>query len=82
MYSSSNVPDSPKRAMKVFYRSVIKPHILLEENNTSLEELYLPPSAVQDFHHALINKTMLLPPSARRFNDWEVSLLDRPPKSR
>ena len=63
--------------MKVFYRKIVKPQILLEENSTSLEELYLPVMALEKFRAALIDKTMMLPPSAREFQEWEVSLLDR-----
>lgn len=67
----------PRRAMKVFYQSAAKPQKMLEGNSTSLEELYLPTPVLEKFTIALANKTLTLPPSARKFQDWNVGLLDR-----
>ena len=63
--------------MKIFYKDVDNPQELLHNNQTSMEELELPSTSLADFRAALVNSTSLLPGSARKFQDWQVGLLDR-----
>ena len=63
--------------MKIFYRVVADAQMLLDEQSTSLEELYLPDSALHDFLLALEASRSLLPLTARNFKEWKVGLLDR-----
>ena len=63
--------------MKVFYRSEPNVQETLDENSASVEELFLPRLILKDFSHTLERSNNLLPPSARKFQTWNVALLDR-----
>lgn len=63
--------------MKIFYRPVPNAQDLLDKNSVTMEELVIPDQILQDFRHALIKSTDLLPISARKFQEWDVALLDR-----
>jgi hypothetical protein len=63
--------------MKIFYQPVDDPQKLLKEQSNSVEELYLPSSILQEFMTMLKQSTMLLPQSARNFQEWCVGLLER-----
>lgn len=65
------------RALKIFYQETNNAQKLLDEHQASLEELPLPESVFQSFRNALIQSTDLLPPSARKFQDWTIGLMDR-----
>jgi hypothetical protein len=67
----------PHVGMKIFYQSVDDPQKLLREQSNLVEELYLPPSILQEFMTMLKQSTMLLPQSARSFQEWSVGLLER-----
>lgn len=53
------------------------PQKLLDEHQASLEELPLPGPIFESFKKALIESTDLLPPSARKFQDWSIGMIDR-----
>lgn len=63
--------------MKVFYCSAANTQELLDKNTITMEELFLPDPILLDFHHVLQKSTNLLPISARKFQSWDVALLDR-----
>lgn len=61
----------------MFYQEAKDPHKLLDEHQASLEELLLPRQIFQSFKSSLVASTDLLPPSARRFQEWTIGSLDR-----
>ena len=63
--------------MKIFYRVVNDPAEMLDKYQTSLEEIFLPAEILEDFHKSLVQSTTMLPPAARKFQEWQVGLLDR-----
>lgn len=77
MYSSTFEPDGPRRAMKVFYRMVPEPAVLLQKTFTTTDELRLSSYALSVLHKDLKTSAQKLPPSARKWQDWEVGLLNR-----
>jgi len=76
-YSSSKKGPSAHRAMKVFYKSIQNPLQLLDGKGTTHEELVIPDEDFRDLVQTLLDGTSILPESARRFQDWDVGLLDR-----
>ena len=77
MYSSSKSTPTTHRAMKIFYQDIDNAQKILDERNSTVEELYLPRMTLQTFSTALEQSTKLLPVSARSFREWSVGLLDR-----
>ncbi|KAL8790823.1 MAG: hypothetical protein Q9213_000447 [Squamulea squamosa] len=75
--SSTSAPQSPKRVMKVFYKIVQYPDKLLEEQSLKIDELQLPNEVLQALHSDVKSSTQLLPVPARKFQDWDVGLLER-----
>ncbi|EFE38840.1 hypothetical protein TRV_06484 [Trichophyton verrucosum HKI 0517] len=72
---------SVKCAMKVFYKHVANVQPLVNPDLgmpsvTSLEELRLPLHIYQCIKAVLEKSTRLLPPSGRKFGEWEIGLLD------
>jgi len=65
------------RALKLFYQKIDDSQKLLDEHQASLEELPLPASIYDSFQNSLTESSDLLPPSARKFEDWTIGLLDR-----
>lgn len=63
--------------MKVFYLHVADPHKILDELSTTVEELFLPAPVMGMLEETLRESTNLLPPAARKFQAWDVGLLDR-----
>ena len=76
-YSSSKRGPTVHRAMKVFYREIQDPLQMLDEHNSTLEELALPPQEFARLKQTLRKSAQVLPQSARTFQDWQVGLLDR-----
>ncbi|KAL9127806.1 MAG: hypothetical protein Q9217_003390 [Psora testacea] len=66
-----------KRAMKLFYKIVTDPAKELGDNMMRTEELELPGGALEELQADLKKSTDILPPSARRHQDWTIGLLDR-----
>ncbi|KAL9030568.1 MAG: hypothetical protein Q9196_001329 [Gyalolechia fulgens] len=77
VYSSTLVPESPRPAMKVYYKTILDPTKVLEREGFKAEELQLPGSALRSLHSALHASNCLLPASIQRFQDWSVGLLTR-----
>ena len=63
--------------MKVFYKTITDPMTILDEQNSTLEELALPASELRGLEETLKTSTNVLPQSARTFQDFQVGLLDR-----
>ena len=76
-YSSSRRSELVVRALKIFYQDTEDSQKLLDEHQVSLEELPLPASVFESFKNVLIESTEFLPPSARKFQDWTIGLIDR-----
>ncbi|KAI9819501.1 MAG: hypothetical protein M1827_006949 [Pycnora praestabilis] len=76
-YSSSLVSSGPKRAMKVFYKTLPNPQEVLEKKIVSLDEVCLPRNVFDDLRSTLDGSNTILPKSAKTFQDWSVGLLER-----
>ncbi|ERF71020.1 hypothetical protein EPUS_03300 [Endocarpon pusillum Z07020] len=76
-YSSSRRSELVVRALKIFYQNAEDPQKLLDEHQASFEELPLPASVFDSLKNVLIESTEFLPPSARKFQDWTIGLIDR-----
>lgn len=63
--------------MKVFHCAITNVQRLLDENSVSMEELFLPTQILEDFCRVLDQSNRQLPTSARKFQSWDVALLDR-----
>lgn len=75
IYSSTHEPKGPRRAMKVYYKTIANPTKVLEKEGFRADELQLPDSALKSLQSALYQSNRLLPASAQRFQDWSVGLL-------
>ncbi|KAI9746081.1 MAG: hypothetical protein M1818_000762 [Claussenomyces sp. TS43310] len=66
-------------ATKVFYNTitVAEQDSLLENTTLSAEEIVFPHSVIKELHDTLRASTAILPPSAQRFREWNVGLLQR-----
>lgn len=71
------MPGSPKQAMKVYYKCVANPIEILEQQNLKVDELQLPSNVLRILHSNLQASSQLLPAIARKFQDWDVGLLER-----
>ena len=76
-YSSSSRGPTAHRAMKVFYKSLPEPAKYIDDNSNTHEELVVPPEDFDDFNTTLHESSSILPQSARKFQDWDVGLVDR-----
>ncbi len=76
-YSSSKRGPTVHRAMKVFYKEVQDPLLMLDKHNSTFEELVLPMPELAELKTTLQSSAQVLPQSARTFQDWQVGLLDR-----
>lgn len=78
-FASSGVNSRPngQLAAKIFSAplSVASANALLDKGN--VEELLLPAEALAGLESALGESSAALPPSARRFREWDVGLLER-----
>lgn len=77
IYSSTLVPESPKQAMKVYYKYIANPKKILEQDSLRVDELQLPSDAAASVRAALDASTGLLPVPARKFQEWTVGFLER-----
>ncbi|CAG8984195.1 hypothetical protein HYALB_00004178 [Hymenoscyphus albidus] len=74
---SSN-PFSPgKLAMKVFWNTVDEEAAAKLQEREDTEELSLPLEAIGEVVDCLMGSARMLPPSARKFQTWNVGLLER-----
>ncbi|KAL8952956.1 MAG: hypothetical protein Q9222_001175 [Ikaeria aurantiellina] len=76
-FSSTLLPQSPKQAMKLYYKPQPNPTALLEQQSSKIDELQLPDNVINTLHSDLRTSTQLLPAPARKFQDWHVGLLER-----
>lgn len=78
---SSSVRSSeradPIRAMKIFWLATDRPGHVLESQSSSFEEVLLPSKSFASLEATLNSNMDLLPLSARRFQEWNVSFLQR-----
>lgn len=63
--------------MKVFYRTVLNPSIILDGESMKVDELQLPDRILRTLHADLKTSTSVLPSSARKVQDWDLGLLER-----
>jgi hypothetical protein len=79
---SSSMPSpgrlDPTRSMKVFYKhqtfAPLKPG---EPESASIEDVEFPEELFQELSSVLDASQKVLPPTARKFQGWEVGLLER-----
>lgn len=71
--------DDPTRAMKIFWQATSKGDEILQERSSSFEEIILLPELFQKLSMVLDANANMIPSSARRFQEWNVSLLARFP---
>ncbi len=64
--------------MKILYRPIDDPCSTLDKQSMKVEELQLPISILHELRLNLQASTKLLPDSARKIQDWDVGLLERP----
>lgn len=64
-------------AMKVFWKSVSATAAEKIMDKDGVEEVALPKETIVEIRNSLRNSAVLLPPSGRKFQDWNVGLLDR-----
>lgn len=69
--------DSGKLAMKVFWESVNAEAADALMGSTGVEEILLPAEAIYGMETHLRSSSSFLPPSARKFQNWDVGLLER-----
>ena len=72
---------SAQRALKVFYQDIADTSSLVNlapgaPASATLEELCLPCNIYRDMVLALESSNKLLPPSGRKFREWNVGLLN------
>lgn len=63
--------------MKVFWMDVEGEAAIKLADSDTVEELSLPVEAIGELSACLRDSAALLPPSARRFQGWNVGLLER-----
>ncbi|KAF2835504.1 hypothetical protein M501DRAFT_998964 [Patellaria atrata CBS 101060] len=77
----SSKRTDPTRAMKIFWqtegRKEAPTALLMDTQSMSVEELTLPALVVTQLRDTLRESAKLLPISARRFQGWDVGLLER-----
>lgn len=76
-YSSSKRGPTAHRAMKIFFKPLADPQSFLDANSNTCEELVVPEDDFVDFGHTVRESTAILPQAARKFQEWDVGLLDR-----
>ncbi|KAJ5162307.1 hypothetical protein N7492_007699 [Penicillium capsulatum] len=80
--SSSGHSINAQQAMKVFFQETSDVNTLLDRDlgkpsPLSVEEVELPSMIFEVLENALRGSNQMLPLSARRFNEWQVGLLNR-----
>ena len=63
--------------MKTFYQDIRDPQKMLDDHSSTLEEVFVPAEVLTELSEMLKRSTKILPPIARRFQEWEVGLLSR-----
>ena len=67
--------------MKVFYQAhnaTVSQHDNIKDQTAAeLEEVYLPPYIYQELRKSLHESNQALPTSIRKYQDWDIGLLER-----
>jgi hypothetical protein len=63
--------------MKIFFRDISDKEAEGMVDSGKLEEIMLPLEAIVDIRSLLQESGTLLPPSARKFRDWDVGVLEK-----
>ena len=50
---------------------------LIEDTSQTVEEISLPVETILDVQKDLVNSALFIPPTPRKFKDWDVGLLER-----
>jgi hypothetical protein len=79
---SSSIPSTgrqdPTRSMKVFYqKQTWKPLEPGEPESASIEDVEFPEELFEELDRVLDESQKVLPPTARKFQGWDVGLLQR-----
>jgi ubiquitin-protein ligase E3 D len=64
-------------AMKVFWQMVSVEEAIVLMDKEGVEEVALPQEVIIEIEGCLRTSAGFLPPSARKFQEWEVGLLER-----
>jgi hypothetical protein len=64
-------------AMKVFWNVVSREEADSAVESGTAEEVLLPSEAIDEIKSCLQESASMLPPSARKFKEWNVGLLER-----
>jgi hypothetical protein len=64
-------------AMKVFWKLISRDEADSSVESESAEEVLLPTEVIDDIKACLQESALILPPSARKFKEWDVGLLER-----
>ncbi|KAG9244600.1 ubiquitin-conjugating enzyme E2-binding protein [Calycina marina] len=78
-YTSSISPSSAttKTAMKVFYKRVATSTAEELMDSESIEKVFLPQESIDELEEVLVGSKEVLPVAGRKFQDWNVGLLER-----
>lgn len=63
--------------MKLFWKALSPEEGENMRDNVGVEDLDLAVDAVEELKRDLRESALLLPPSARKFREWDVGLLER-----
>jgi len=69
--------DAGTLAMKVFWKTLTVDAAEELVGSNGVEEMYLPDEAIHGIESCLQSTSSFLPPSARKFQSWDVGLLER-----
>lgn len=70
-------PESGTLAMKVFWKTLTVEAAEKLVGSNGVEEILLPNEAICGIEACLQSSSSFLPPSARKFQNWDVGLLER-----
>lgn len=73
--SENTSPGTP--AMKIFWKSISPTEADKLLNSTTHEEVSLPSETILEIEKCLQDSAFFLPPSGRKFQDWDVGLLEK-----
>ncbi|EKD16227.1 snf2 family helicase [Drepanopeziza brunnea f. sp. 'multigermtubi' MB_m1] len=71
------VVAGPKLAMKVFWKLVTSQDAVELLDSSNVEDVQTPTEGIREIEGVLRESAFVLPPSARKFKDWDVGLLER-----
>ena len=63
--------------MKVFWKAITAEGAKTLMDSNGVEEVLLPNEAIDEIMDCLRTSSYHLPPSARKFQEWDVGLLER-----